>query len=286
MVEKSINSQIVVGKQKINVVRIDGKEYISLTDLARYADSEEPRLPIRYWMRSKEVISYLGLWETTNNPNFKGGEFALFKNEAGSNRFKMSPQRWIKTTGAIGIISKSGRYDGGTYAITDIAFEFASWLSPEFKLYVIQEFQRLKKDEAYRNKIDWQANRLLAKVNYLVHTNAVKNFIVPKLTEQQKRFVYAEEADVLNVALFGMTAKEWRDNNPELAENGNIRDYTDLFHLIILNNLENINAELIKTGLSQSARLVRLNEIAKEQMQILINSKSMGDILKLGEGEL
>ena len=282
MVENSINTQIVVGKQKISVIRIDGKEYMSLTDLARYADPEEPRLPIRDWMRSKEVISYLGLWETMHNPNFKGGEFAPFKNEAGGNTFKMSPQKWIKATNAIGIISKSGRYDGGTYAITDIAFEFASWLSPEVKLYVIQEFQRLKKDEAYRNKIDWQANRLLAKVNYLVHTNAVKNFIVPKLTEQQKRFVYAEEADVLNVALFGMTAKEWRENNPEFAENGNIRDYTDLFHLIILNNLENINAELIKTGISQSTRLVRLNEIAKEQMKILINSKSMGDILVLG----
>lgn len=280
MVEKSINTQIVVGKQKINVIRIEGKEYISLTDLARYANPGEPKIPIYAWMRNRDVLGYLGLWERLYNPNFKGHEFVTFEGKAGKNDFYLSPQKWIRETGATGIISRSGN-NGGTYAITDIAFEFASWLSPEFKLYVIQEFQRLKKDEAYRNKIDWQANRLLAKVNYLVHTNAVKNFIVPKLTEQQKRFVYAEEADVLNVALFGMTAKEWRENNPEFAENGNIRDYTDLFHLIILNNLENINAELIKTGLSQSARLVRLNEIAKEQMRILINSKSMGDILAL-----
>ena len=278
MFEKSINTQIVVGGQKINVAKMGDKEYISLTDLARYADSEEPKFPVQNWMRNKDVILYLGLWETINNKNFKGVEFDTFKNEAGSNKFKMTPQKWIKNTNAIGIISKSGRYDGGTYAVADIAFEFASWLSPEFKLYVIQEFQRLKKDEAFQHKIDWHANRLLAKVNYAVHTNAIRNNIVPKLTEGQKRFIYAEEADVLNVALFGMTAKEWRDNNPALAQNGNIRDFTDLYHLIILNNLENINAELIKAGFEQSARLIRLNEIAKEQMDILMANKNIKDI--------
>lgn len=278
MDKDNVKTQIIVNEQKIEVLRINNKEYISLSDLARYADSEEPRLPIRDWMRNKEVISYLGLWEQLNNENFKGGEFATFKNEAGSNKFKMSPQKWIRETNAIGIISKSGRYDGGTYAISDIAFEFASWLSPEFKLYLITEFQRLKKNEAYQNKIDWHANRILTKANYIIHTDAVKNIIIPKLTEKQKRFIYAEEADILNVALFGMTAKEWRENNPELANQGNIRDYTDLLHLIILNNLENINSELIKNGLSQSKRLVRLNSIARHQAELLQNNKSLNNL--------
>lgn len=274
----NVESQIIVNEQKIKVLRINNKEYISLTDLARYADNEEPRLPIRDWMRNKEVISYLGLWEQLNNKNFKGGEFATFKNEAGSNKFKMSPQKWIRETNAIGIISKSGRYDGGTYAISDIAFEFASWLSPEFKLYLITEFQRLKKNEAYQNKIEWHTNRILTKANYMIHTDAVKKIIVPTLSEKQKKFVYAEEADVLNVALFGMTAKEWRDNNPELADKGNIRDYTDLLHLVILNNLENINAELIKNNISQGDRLIQLNNIAKHQAEILKNTKSLNNL--------
>ena len=278
MNNKNIKAQMVVKDQVINVIRIDDKEFISLTDLARYADNEEPRLPIRDWMRNKEVISYLGLWESIHNENFKGGEFATFKNEAGSNTFKMSPQKWIRETNAIGIISKSGRYDGGTFADPDIAFEFASWLSPEFKLYVIQEFQRLKKNEAYQNKLDWHANRVLAKVSYVVHTDAIKSIIVPTLTEKQKKFVYAEEADVLNVALFGMTAKEWRENNPNLAEDGNIRDYTDLLHLVILSNLENINAELIEMGIPQSERLVRLNDMAKKQMVLLRKNKSLKNL--------
>ena len=246
--------------------------------MARYADNEEPRLPIRDWMRNKEVISFLGLWESIHNDDFKGGEFDTFKNEAGSNTFKMSPQKWIRETNAIGIISKSGRYDGGTFAHPDIAFEFASWLSPEFKLYLIQEFQRLKKTEAYQNKIEWHANRILAKANYLVHADAIKSIIVPTLTEKQKKFIYAEEADVLNVALFGMTAKEWRENNPTIADKGNIRDYTDLLHLVILNNLENINAELIKMKIPQSERLVRLNSIAKKQMELLKNSNSFNNL--------
>ena len=278
MNKESIRTEIIVKKQKISVLRIGNKEFISLTDLARYADNEEPRLPIRDWMRNKEVISYLGLWEQLNNEKFKGGEFATFKNEAGSNRFKMSPQKWIRETNAIGIISKSGRYDGGTFADPDIAFEFASWLSPEFKLYVIQEFQRLKKNEAYQNKIDWHANRVLAKVSYVVHTDAIKSIIVPTLTEKQKKFVYAEEADVLNVALFGMTAKEWRESNPNLAEEGNIRDYTDLFHLVILSNLENINSELIEMEIPQSERLVRLNDMAKKQMELLRKNKSLKNL--------
>lgn len=277
MNKDNIKAQMVVKDQVINVIRIDDKEFISLTDLARYADEDDPRYPIQNWMRNKDVISYLGLWESIHNENFKGVEFDTFKNEAGSNKFKISPQKWIKETNAIGMISKSGN-NGGTYARSDIALEFASWLSPEFKLYVIQEFQRLKKNEAYQNKIDWHANRVLAKVSYVVHTDAIKSIIVPTLTEKQKKFVYAEEADVLNVALFGMTAKEWRESNPNLAEDGNIRDYTDLLHLVILSNLENINAELIEMGIPQSERLIRLNDMAKKQMELLRKNKSLKNL--------
>ena len=283
MSKKLVKTEIDVIDNKIGIMRIGNVDYISLTDLARYADAEEPRLPIRDWMRNKEVISYLGLWESMNNKNFKGGEFATFKNEAGSNKFKMSPQKWIKETNAIGIVSKSGRYDGGTFAHPDIAFEFASWLSPEFKLYLIKEFERLKSNEMYQQKIEWHANRLLSKLNYVVHTDAVKNYIVPTLTEEQKRFVYAEEADVLNVALFGITAKEWRQKNPELAKKGNIRDYTDLLHLVILNNLENTNAEFIKLGMPQSERLISLNNSARNQIEILKNNNGIKELELLQE---
>lgn len=277
MNKDNIKTEIIVKEQRINVLRIDNKEFISLTDLARYANPEEPKIPIYAWMRNKDVLAYLGLWEQLNNENFKGHEFETFENEAGKNSFYMSPQKWIKETNAVGIISKSGN-NGGTYARSDIALEFASWLSPEFKLYVIQEFERLKKNEAYQNKIDWHANRVLAKVSYVVHTDAIKSIIVPTLTEKQKKFVYAEEADVLNVALFGMTAKEWRERNPEIADKGNIRDYTDLLHLVILNNLENINAELIEMKIPQNERLIRLNNIARKQMELLKNNKSFNNL--------
>ena len=273
----NIKTQLIVKEHVINVMRINGKEFISLTDLARYANQEEPKIPVYAWMRNKDVLSYLGLWEQINNENFKGNEFVTFENEAGKHSFYMSPQKWIRETNAIGMISKSGN-NGGTYARSDIALEFASWLSPKFKLYVIQEFQRLKKNEAYQEKIDWHANRLLSKLNYAVHTDAVKTYIVPTLTEEQKKFVYAEEADVLNVALFGMTAKEWRDANPELAKDGNIRDYTDLLHLIILSNLENINAQLIEEKIPQKNRLVRLNNSARKQMELLENNKSLKNL--------
>lgn len=277
MNKDNIKTKIIVKEQRINVLRIDNKEFISLTDLARYANPEEPKIPIYAWMRNKDVIAYLGLWEQLNNENFKGHEFETFENQAGKNSFYMSPQKWIKETNAVGIISKSGN-NGGTYARSDIALEFASWLSPEFKLYVIQEFERLKKNEAYQNKIDWHANRVLAKVSYVVHTDAIKSIIVPTLTEKQKKFVYAEEADVLNVALFGITAKEWRESNPDIAYKGNIRDYTDLLHLVILNNLENINAELIEMKIPQNERLVRLNNIARKQMELLKNNKSFNNL--------
>ena len=277
MKQEIIKSELEVNDNKIKVITIDNKEFISLTDLARYANPEEPKIPIQTWMRNKDVIAYLGLWEKLNNENFKGHEFTTFENLAGKNSFYMSPQKWIKETNAIGIISKSGN-NGGTYARSDIALEFASWLSPEFKLYVIQEFERLKKNEAYQNKIDWHANRVLAKVSYVVHTNAIKSVIVPTLTEKQKKYVYAEEADVLNVALFGMTAKEWRESNPEIADKGNIRDYTDLLHLVILNNLENINAELIEMEIPQNERLIRLNNMARKQMELLKNNKTFNNL--------
>lgn len=275
-----IKTEIYVENNKVSVIRINNKEYISLTDLARYANPEEPKIPVQSWMRNKDVISYLGLWEKLNNENFKGHEFETFENEAGKHSFYMSPQRWIKETNAIGIISKSGN-NGGTFAHSDIAFEFASWLSPEFKLYLIQEFERLKKNESYQYKIEWQANRVLSKVNYLVHTDAIKINIVPVLTEEQKRYAYAEEADVLNVALFGMTAKQWRIQNPELAEKGNMRDYTDLLHLVILSNLENTNAELINAGMPQNERLIKLNESARRQMRVLENNKGIKELENL-----
>ena len=275
-----IKTEIYVEKNKVRVIRINNKEYISLTDLARYANPEEPKIPVQTWMRNKDVISYLGLWEKLNNENFKGHKFETFENEAGKHSFYMSPQKWIKETNAIGIISKSGN-NGGTFAHSDIAFEFASWLSPEFKLYLIQEFERLKKNESYQHKIEWRANRVLSKVNYLVHTDAIKMNIVPVLTEEQKKYAYAEEADVLNVALFGMTAKQWREQNPDLAEKGNIRDYADLLHLVILSNLENTNAELINAGVTQSERLIKLNESARRQMKVLEDNKGIKELENL-----
>ncbi len=280
MNKEIIKSEINVNNNKINVIRIGNKEYISLTDLARYANPEEPKIPIQTWMRNRDVIAYLGLWERLHNENFKGVEFTTFESSAGKNSFYMSPQKWIKETNAIGIISKSGN-NGGTYACSDIALEFASWLSPEFKLYVIQEFERLKKNEAYQYKVDWTASRMLAKSNYHIHTDSIKENIIPKLTEKQKQYVYAEEADVLNVALFGMTAKEWRDKNPNIE--GNIRDYTDLKHLLILCNLENTNAELINDGIPQKERLIKLNNSAIRQMKILANDKSIKELEDLNK---
>ena len=263
---------------KVGILRVGNVNYISLTDLAKYQNSSDPSFTVKNWLRRINTIDYIGLWEEIHNQDFNLVEFDQIKTEYGRNSFAMSPTQWIKRTNAIGIISKGGRYSIGTYAHPDIAFEFASWLSSEFKLYLITEFERLKTNEAYQEKIDWQANRILSKLNYVVHTDAVKTYIVPILTEAQKKLVYAEEADVLNVALFGMTAKEWRENNPELAKEGNIRDYTDLVHLVILNNLENSNAEFIKLGLSQKERLIRLNDSARNQMEILKNNNEIKEL--------
>ena len=265
-----IKSELNVNNNKVSVIRIGTEEYISLTDLARYADEDEP---IQNWMRNKDVISFLGLWEKLNNENFKGVEFDTFKNEAGSNKFKISPQKWIKETNAIGIISKSGN-NGGTFAHSDIALEFASWLSPEFKLYLIKEFERLKRNEAYQEKIDWNASRVLSKANYKIHTDAIKNSIVPNLiTDIQKKHAYSTEADLLNVALFGMTAKEWKDKNQGLK--GNQRDYADIRQLLVLCNLETINATMINDKITQSARLEKLNKIAIDQLKILENDENL-----------
>ena len=274
-----VTTEIVVKENRIGIMRVGNVNYISLTDLAKQANSEDPSGVIRNWMSNKNSFDYYSLWEEINNENFNSVESHRIKiNEVGYNRFTMTPNRWKRDFNSIGIIPSSGKYSKGTFAHPDIAFEFASWLSPEFKLYLIKEFERLKANEAYQEKIDWQANRLLSKLNYVVHTDAVKNYIVPTLTEEQKKFVYAEEADVLNVALFGMTAKEWKESNPELAKNGNIRDYTDLLHLVILNNLQNTNAELIEEKVPQSERLIRLNNSARRQMKVLKNNKNIKDL--------
>ena len=268
-------TKINVKNNNVSVIRIGDIDYISLTDLARYKNPIEPKDVVKNWLRAKTNIEFLALWEKMNNPNVKGVEIDSFKNEAGTHYFTMSPQRWIKETNAIGIVSKSGN-NGGTYAHPDIAFEFASWISPEFSLYLIKEFERLKKNEGYQNKIEWSVRRELAKTNYRIHTDSIKSNIIPTLTENQKQYVYANEADILNVALFGMTAKEWKDKNPNL--NGNMRDYANVLQLVILSNLENINAELIKQQLAQKERLIRLNEIAKEQFKILDNDNGVKKI--------
>ena len=242
-------------------------EYISLTDIARYK-SDEPNDVIKNWMRNKDTIAFLGLWESLHNPDFKPVEFDGFKKEAGFNSFTMSPIKWIDGVNAKGIISKAGRY-GGTFAHSDIALEFASWISPEFKLYIIKDYKRLKADENSRLSLNWNLNRELSKLNYKIHTDAIKeNLIIPELTPQQKSFVYADEADLLNVALFEKTAKEWRIQNPGKKEN--LRDYTDLHHLLVLSNLEGYNAILIEQNLSQKERLELLRETALKQLKIIL----------------
>ena len=240
-------------------------DYISLTDIAKVKDSDNPRYIIQNWMRNRNTIEFLGVWESLYNPDFNRVEFDAFRSQAGLNSFVMTPQKWIDATAAIGIISKAGRY-GGTYAHKEIAFEFASWISVEFKLYLVKEFERLKTEEMRR--FGWDIKRNLAKINYRIHTDAIKeNLIPPELSAKQVSLVYASEADVLNMALFGMTAKEWRDSHPELK--GNIRDYANVSQLVCLANLENLNAVFISEGMPQAERLARLNAIAISQMQVL-----------------
>jgi len=251
----------------ITVLNQDDQDYISLTDIARFRNAQDPFAVINNWMRARSTIEFLGLWEQLSNPGFKPLDFERFRTEAGSNYFVLSPQRWINATDATGIKSSSGRY-GGTFAHRDIAFEFASWISPEFKLYLIKEFQRLKDDENRRLSLAWNLNRTLSKLNYRIHTDAVKAHLVPpEVTPAQAATTYASEADILNVALFGLTAKEWRAANPKLE--GNIRDHATIEQLLVLANIEGMNAEFIHMKLTQGDRLKKLNAIAIRQMQTL-----------------
>ncbi|HPN70884.1 MAG TPA: KilA-N domain-containing protein [Saprospiraceae bacterium] len=263
-----MKKDLIVKNINVNFFSQKEEDYISLTDIAKYKNAEDPRFVIQNWMKTRYTVDFLGVWERIHNSNFNRVEFDTFKNEAGTNAFVLTPQRWIEKTNAIGIISKAGRYGGGTYAHKDIAFEFATWISPEFKLYLIKEFQRLKEEENQRKELGWDAKRFLVKANYKVHTDAVKENLIPKnISKKQESIIYADEADVLNVALFGMTAKEWRVQNPDLK--GNIRDYADVMQLVCLSGLESLNAEFIRQGLSQSERLQKLNQIAIIQMKSL-----------------
>jgi hypothetical protein len=259
-------AKINVLNNEIAVYSQNDEDYICITDIARYKNSDRTDDLIRNWLRNRNTIEFLGIWEQLNNPNFNPVEFDGFRKLAGLNSFTLTPSQWIEKTNAVGIISKPGRY-GGTYAHKDIAFEFASWISVEFKLYLIKEFQRLK-DEEFK-QLGWDIRRNLTKINYRIHTDAIKeNLIPPELTKAQANLVYASEADVLNMALFGMTAKEWREANPD--KKGNIRDYADISQLVCLSNLENLNAIFIKDNMPQGERLVKLNQIAIHQMKLLI----------------
>ena len=263
------NKFVEVQGLQVTYKQIKNEDYISITDLAKVANAKDPSGVIRNWMSNKDSFAFYSLWEEMNNPNFNSVEMRRIKvDEVGYNRFTMTPKRWKEDFNAIGIISGAGKYSEGTFAHKDIAFEFASWLSPEFKLYLITEFQRLKVQE--QKELDWSAKRELAKLNYRIHTDAIKENIVPTLNEYQVKFVYANEADVLNVALFGKTAKQWRDENPD--KKGNIRDYATVEQLLVIANMESYNAILIEQGVSQSERLIQLNTMAKNQMRILGNT--------------
>lgn len=279
MASKKIESVIHADGIDISVITTVGNEedYISLTDMAKHKNPHDPYIVICNWLRTTSTIQFLGLWEKLNNPNFNPIVFDRFKNESGENAFTLSPRRWIKETGAIGLISKSGRYGGGTFAHKDIAFEFASWLSPEFKLYIIKDYQRLKEEESHQLALDWNVKRILARTNYRIHTDAIKaNLIPPELPKQQQGFVYADEADVLNVALFGKTARQWKIENPGVK--GNMRDYATIEQLLVMTNLENINAILIEQGVPQQERLKKLRDTVIYQMRTLTESKGAREL--------
>ena len=267
MAKRSI---IKVKDVNIRTLTVNGIDYICITDIARQKNDIDPNGVISNWMRNRNTVEFLGIWETLHNPAFNPLEFEGFRKEAGLNAFTLSPTRWIESTNAIGIVTQAGRY-GGTFAQTDIAFEFASWISVEFRLYLVMEFQRLKADE--QKQLAWSAKRELSKINYRIHTDAIKSNLIPaEVTREQAAMKYAEEADVLNVAMFGMTAKQWREANPDLK--GNIRDYATINELICLSNMENINAVLINDGIPQGERLIKLNQIAIQQMQVLVDNES------------
>ena len=274
---KNKKTTIEVKGAAITVLSQKEDDYICITDIARYKNTERTDDLVRNWLRNRNTIEFLGIWEQLNNPDFKPVEFDGIRMQAGLNSFTLTPKQWIEKTGAIGIISKAGRY-GGTYAHKDIAFEFASWISVEFKLYLIKEFQRLKDDENRRLSLAWNLNRTLSKLNYRIHTDAIKAHLIPALvTPAQAAITYANEADLLNVALFGQTAKQWRDANPGLE--GNMRDFASIEQLLVLANIEGMNAEFIYMGLTQGDRLKRLNEIAIRQMKTLTaaNTSALGD---------
>ena len=271
-----MKKEFIVKNVNINFFSQKEKDYISLTDIAKYKNTEAPADVVKNWLRSKNTIEFIGFWEKINNPDFKLVEFDQFWKNAGGNTFVLSPNKWITKTNAIGLISKSGR-GGGTFAHKDIAFEFASWVSAEFKLYIIKEFQRLKEKENEKLLLGWDAKRMLTKINYKIHTDAIKKHIIPNLiTKQDTKFVYANEADVLNMALFGMTAKQWREKNKN--KKSNIRNEADVRQLVCLANLESINAEMIKQGISQSKRLQQLNNIAITQMKSLLENKTIKNL--------
>ncbi len=263
---------ITVQGTPITVIADKNDDYISLTDMAGYKDELEARVVVSNWMSTHFTLEFLGIWEEMYNPDFNRMEFHTIKNAGG--RLVLTPKRWVERTNAIGIFSKSGRYGGGIFAHKDIAFEFGSWLSAEFKFYLIKEFQRLKEEEQTNKSIEWNLQRTLSKINYRIHTDAIKDEIIPKLvTKNQISYTYANEADLLNVALFGKTAKEWRDENPN--EKGNIRDYASLEQLVVLSNMESINALLIRQGLPQGERLVQLNSVAITQMRSLTSNREL-----------
>jgi hypothetical protein len=266
------NPTVRVITVKDTPVSVLGTDYISLTDIAKSQDSARPDDLIRNWIRNRNTIEFLGIWEQMQNPEFKAVEFEGFRNKAGLNSFSLSPKQWIEQTGAIGIVSRAGR-NGGTFAHPDIAFEFASWLSVEFRLYLLKEFQRLKEHESETESLDWELTRAFAKINYRLHSEAVRRHLIPAtVTGSQASDTYSAEADVLNVALFGKTAQEWRDENPGVK--GNMRDQASLAQLLVLANLETINAEYIQLGLPQPDRLARLNTLAKRQMNALVSNPS------------
>ena len=248
-------------------------DYISLTDIARYKNMHEPKDVVKNWLRVRDTIEFLGLWETIHNPNFKGVEFDSFRKDAGTNAFTLSPQRWIENTNAIGIISKSGR-GGGTFAHPDIAMEFASWISAEFKLYLIQDYKRLKSDENSKLSLEWNLNREISKINYKIHTDAIKEYLLEDLTNEQLSYKYASEADMLNVALFNKRAKQWREENSDLK--GNMRDYASLNELLVLANMESYNAILICKGMEQKERMVELRKLARKQLTSLEKLNNTG----------
>jgi len=271
-------NKLIVQNINVSLRKINNEDFISLTDIARSKNSDEPKDVVKNWLRNKNTVEFLGLWERINNENFKGVEFDTFKNEAGSNSFTLSPTKWVNTTNAIGLFTKVGK-NGGTFAHIDIAFEFASWISAEFKLFLIKEFQRLKNDESQREQIGWDLKRGIAKINYRIHTDAIKNNLIPnKLDSSQISFIYANEADILNVALFGITAKQWRAKNPKLE--GNIRDYSNVEQLVVLSNMESMNAELIKNNIPQKQRLEILNTMAISQLKSIRNINSTNQLEK------